>query len=447
MVTVPCPSCGEPNPRESSTCTACGTSLAEGATATPVSSAGPTSAATESTPVASDQDDEPGLEAPVEDGPEPPSAGVRPPDGQPDHTRAASESEELAKPVPETSAGFRPLAGISEELPLETIMALPRRSELGLPPGPSSAEVHEAELMRRMLAEDVAVDEPHAVGPGARPGAVPARPVRLLIYVALIAAIVAGLVWRPNWPGGDPEPRPGVRDLFESIELLPRNATVLLCFDYDPGTAGELEPLARAVINHLTRRDSRLLVVSTVATGILTGETLLDEVVLTRDMVYGEDYLVLGYLPGDDIGLRQLAGDLAAPFITDYYLQRPLAEFEIMESIPDVRRVSLAVDLAGDAESIRRWIGQVQGPYRVPMVAAVSAAAGPRAAPYYASGQLRGLASGLSGAAEYETLLARPGNGIATADAQTLAYLMVLGAIVLGNLAHLAAWVGAKRAP
>jgi len=57
--------------------------------------------------------------------------------------------------------------------------------------------------------------------------------------------------------------------------------------------------------------------------------------------------------------------------------------------------------------------------------------------PYYASGQLRGLVSGLPGAAEYEALLARPGKGTASVDAQIMAYLTIIALIVFSNLAYL----------
>jgi hypothetical protein len=61
---------------------------------------------------------------------------------------------------------------------------------------------------------------------------------------------------------------------------------------------------------------------------------------------------------------------------------------------------------------------------------------GPQNEPYYQSGQLAGLLSGLRCAAEYEVRSGHPGRAAAGMDAQSLGHVVIILAICLGNLAY-----------
>jgi hypothetical protein len=55
--------------------------------------------------------------------------------------------------------------------------------------------------------------------------------------------------------------------------------------------------------------------------------------------------------------------------------------------------------------------------------------------PYWPD-KIVGWATGAKGAAEYEILVRRPGEGAAAMDAQSLAHLAIVIFIVLGNLGY-----------
>jgi hypothetical protein len=57
--------------------------------------------------------------------------------------------------------------------------------------------------------------------------------------------------------------------------------------------------------------------------------------------------------------------------------------------------------------------------------------------PFYQSGQMKGILGGLKGAAEYETRIGRPGDGMAGMRSQKVAHYMIIAFIVLGNVAYL----------
>jgi hypothetical protein len=62
----------------------------------------------------------------------------------------------------------------------------------------------------------------------------------------------------------------------------------------------------------------------------------------------------------------------------------------------------------------------------------------PQFVPYLQSGQLKGMLKGIGGSAEYERLINKPGEAMAGMEGQSLAHLVVLAFILIGNLAHIA---------
>ena len=57
--------------------------------------------------------------------------------------------------------------------------------------------------------------------------------------------------------------------------------------------------------------------------------------------------------------------------------------------------------------------------------------------PFVQAGQVKGMLQGLRGAAEYELLSGSPGVASAGMDAQSLGHLLIIGFIVVGNVAYI----------
>jgi hypothetical protein len=56
--------------------------------------------------------------------------------------------------------------------------------------------------------------------------------------------------------------------------------------------------------------------------------------------------------------------------------------------------------------------------------------------PFVQAGQVKGLLQGLRGAAEYELLSGSAGIAAAGMDAQSLGHLLIIGSILVGNVAY-----------
>ena len=77
------------------------------------------------------------------------------------------------------------------------------------------------------------------------------------------------------------------------------------------------------------------------------------------------------------------------------------------------------------------WAG---GKYHERIIAGNTAIQAVLIYPYYQTGQLSGFLGGLKGAAEYERLIQRDGAGVRGMDAQSMAHVLIVVLIILGNI-------------
>lgn len=260
--------------------------------------------------------------------------------------------------------------------------------------------------------------------------------IQRLLYLALLMAVAVPFLFTGAWSGSTIPLNPSTARFYETVNALAPGAAVLLAFDYDPGTQAEMAPQARAVLLHLQQKGARLVAMSLLPQGPALAEEALRLAISKQEYRYGENYINLGYLAGEEAALAIAGEDMVAAFGVDYAERRPLSGQPILRDIRGAKDFALVVVFAGEERSARRWLEQIQGRYKVKMAAGVSAAAAPQLEPYLQSGQLKGLLTGLPGAAEYELLLNRPGSAVQMLDAQSLAHLVIVVAILLGNVAY-----------
>jgi hypothetical protein len=236
----------------------------------------------------------------------------------------------------------------------------------------------------------------------------------MIAIVLLIVILVPGIINfnffpLPDLPASSSADAPNaeVRAFYERVEALPDAAKVLVIFDYQPGYAGEMEQTAGPVIGHLMSKNARMAFVSTLPTGVLMSERMMDaqNKISTVQYKKGIEYADLGYLPGDAAGIQVFAenpnilgndyqdGDLWTAAAGLNQIANKLSNFDatvVLTDNPDTGRIW--IEQAGPALGIK------------PLLMVVSAQAAPMILPYYnhQSGQVKGLVSGLVGGALYE---------------------------------------------
>ncbi|MCD6554835.1 MAG: zinc ribbon domain-containing protein [Anaerolineae bacterium] len=350
----------------------------------------------------------------------------------------APSREEVIPEVMETS-GL--LAGIPGVLPAEPVIGVPHTLR---PPTPMTVP-GELALEAKLLGEVTAQERPPAVSiPKERGKRLMRQAGRLLLYLALIAAILIPYFFYTGLFEESVPPAPETEDFYRTIENLSPDSVVLVAFDYDPSLAAEMNLQAEALIHHLMKRGLKVMTISMYP----SGPALAEDILRGAASVYGYqpavDYINLGYLPNLPASLRAFAG--LNPMASYTYEGTPASETPLGQRINRLSDFGLIVELAAGQDTLRWWIEQVGSRYPgLPMVAGVSASLDPYVRPYYETPgrrQLKGLLVGLPGAAQYEGLTGRTGRALDNLESQGLAHLTIVAVIVVGNIVYLVSRLG-----
>jgi hypothetical protein len=237
---------------------------------------------------------------------------------------------------------------------------------------------------------------------------------RWLIAGFLILAIGFPLITGISITQASKVQPPEMLNAFTLVGSLPSNAPVLVVFDYEPALSGELEAAAAPLMDHLLLQGPRLAIISTSPTGPALAERFLHDassspLVAGHDYQAGQQYVDLGYLAGGPSGVRYFAisPSFAAPFTLNGQPAWQLPPLQGLQKLSDFDAIIVLTD---NADSGRVWIeqtGSVIGD--TPMLMVISAQAEPMILPYYNSGQIKGLVTGLAGGEAYGQTFVRPG--------------------------------------
>jgi hypothetical protein len=307
------------------------------------------------------------------------------------------------------------LAGMRGVLRAEPVVAQPRKSLVQVQKlAISKEQATQAQVLSDLLAEA------NQTRPTAkrRPAYWPIIE-RVLVVLALMLAVFTTLQFSPNL-----FPLPQTIDVKTSeaytlLDQAPPQKPVLVIFDYEPAQAGELEPGATAIIKHLLLRGITVVGASTQPVGAALGNNVLEQVAVDLSehysYTYGTHYLTLGYIPGGAVGIGQFAANPSGifpntPLGRDF--RRDLSTIEGVWHSPALSAIDptslnsfgVIVLVAASPETVRAWMEQAQPRTTTNIVAVISAGAEPLVRPYAEGNapQLKGLVTGLAGAAQYQ---------------------------------------------
>lgn len=263
------------------------------------------------------------------------------------------------------------------------------------------------------------------------------RIIFLFIFIAVAAPILFPITFKEK-------ATPIVKAVFDKIENLPEGSTVLLSFDFDPAMAPEVQPMANAISRHCLEKNHKVIFMSLWATGQSLLSQSLDQYILPHfpDKKNLVDYVSLGYKAGNEGVLNVIVSDFRMMFPTDVN-SVPLDSIPIFNNIKSAKDVDFIVSIGGGKPGPKEWILFVGDPGHVPMAAGVAAVVAPQLYPYYPS-QLVGILGGVKGAAEYESELMRvhprfaklDTPGLKTMGPQTLAHVVIMAFIIIGNIVY-----------
>jgi hypothetical protein len=263
---------------------------------------------------------------------------------------------------------------------------------------------------------------------------------RRYIFIFVALGVVIPLVWPL---GLAVTTSPPVENVYNEIESLKPGTPVLISVDYDPSTQPELSPMAIALMRHCIARKLPIIMTVLHPGGPGLAVDITDKVAAETGAVRNVDYTLLGYKVGSSAVILSLGQDFRVSYPRDYY-NTPLEDIPLMKKVKNYNDVGLVVTISGSTFP-DAWVAYAHERYGEKVAAGVTAVMAADYYPYLQTGQLVGLIGGLKGAAEYEKLINRPGNGLKGMDAQTIVHLFIVVMIILGNLAYILAQRAKRR--
>ena len=254
------------------------------------------------------------------------------------------------------------------------------------------------------------------------------RIVFLFVFVGLLAAMLAGARIGIN-------PTANVRKVYDAIDELKGKpgATVLISFDYGPGSKPELQPVAINAVRQCMTSGIRVVGMALWPDAVGLAQSAFDSIATQYGKTRGVDWTFLGYKTGFESLIINMGQDFRSAFSQDAY-GTSTAEMEVTRSISKLADFDYVLAVAaGGTIDHAVWIPYAVERYKVKLGGACTAVMAPDLFPYLQSGQLTGLIAGLAGAAEYETLLEAPGSAVDGMVPQSVVHLIIILFIIVGN--------------
>lgn len=262
---------------------------------------------------------------------------------------------------------------------------------------------------------------------------------RRIVFLLLVLAVALPIILPL---GLKTQSTPLTEQVYDLVNSLPAGVPVIISFDYDPSTITELQPMAEAVIEHAWRKGHKVIATAMWPQGPQVAEMAFNVVQArmeekdpnARKLMYGVDYVNLGYKPGGMVTIQGMGRSMEAIFPTDItglkYNKIPM--LSPVRTLKDIRYV---ISLSAGDPGLRDWIMTANGKFNIPVSGGTTAVSAPGFLPYVNDQkQLHGLMGGLKAAAEYELLLGYEGTASLGMNPQSVAHVLILALILFGNI-------------
>ena len=224
------------------------------------------------------------------------------------------------------------------------------------------------------------------------------------------------------------------KSVYDAIEALPKGSNILLSIEYSPSTKPENHPMTISIMRHLFRNDQKAYITCLWPDGQFMAQDALKQVAEGEfNKTYGEDYVLLGYRPGGEAVVKGIVSNIRKLFSVDAK-QTKVDDIPMMDGITNFKDFDFLFSASAGYPGTIEWVQYAADPTGVPMSSGVTSIQVNEVMPYVQSGQMVGVLAGMPGAAEYESLINQKGSATSGMDAQSVAHLVIVLFIVLGNI-------------
>tara|TARA_B110000438_G_scaffold277129_1_gene299481 strand:+ start:203 stop:1099 length:897 start_codon:yes stop_codon:yes gene_type:complete len=279
---------------------------------------------------------------------------------------------------------------------------------------------------------------------------------RRVIFLLIALSVLVPLI-KPEWVKLPIKIDNNTQIVYNSISSLHEGDKVLLSFEYGASTMPEVHPMAIALLKHLFSKGIKVYIVSLWPEGPIMAKLAIDEIISSElfNIQEGIDYVMFDYKVGGSIVIKNIADDFRGVYKQDYN-RISIDELKIMDGIYSVEDFDFVFDFSAGVPGNAEWVQYACDPKKVPLSSGCTSIMVTDAIPYVQSGQLKGILAGMPGAAEYEKMVydylidqmnsdnkyiikntaINQGKAFARMSAQSVAHLLMVIFIILGNLSY-----------
>lgn len=269
---------------------------------------------------------------------------------------------------------------------------------------------------------------------------------RRWIFLLMALSVAIPILFELKFPES---PTSQAQAVFDEIESLEPGSKVLMAWDYDPASEGELGPMATMFIKHCCEKKLKMYFVSLWPVGPQMVDEGIEKVIKAEfpDLEYGVDYVNLGFKSGYEGVIKVIVTDLRELYTTDVNGTN-IDQIPMCRDFKSVQDTDLIINVSAGYAGIKEWAQYAVTPYpdKIKLVGGVTGVNAPLMYPYIPQ-QIRGLLGAIKGAAEYEDLVVNAYVGdkpperytvaLKRMGPQLIAHILMMVLIVVGNIVYL----------
>ena len=277
---------------------------------------------------------------------------------------------------------------------------------------------------------------------------------RRYIFVLIALSVLIPLV-KSDWIKMPIKTTQNTQIVFDELSKLNRDDKILVSFEYGASTKPEIHPMAIALLNQMFSKGIKVYIISLWPEGVIMAKDVVTNVIDSEifQLVDGVDYVMFDYKVGGEIVIKNIASDFRGVYMQDIN-KKSISQIPMMKDIYSVEDFDFVFDLSAGVPGNAEWVQYACDPKNVPLSSGCTSIMVTDAIPYVESGQLKGILAGMPGAAEYENLVYNfmkndlenekivnfenilPGKAISRMSAQSLAHIVMVLFIIVGNVSY-----------
>ncbi len=150
----------------------------------------------------------------------------------------------------------------------------------------------------------------------------------------LIGIVVIVPLFKPI--GLPVRPTDSSQDTYNALEALPEGSKVLLSVEYGPSTKPEIHPMTIGVMRHLFRNNHKLYITCLWPDGLFMAREAITQVAEQEmEKIYGEDYVFLGFRPGNEAVIKGIVSNIRKMYTIDAN-NTLISEIPLMDGITNI---------------------------------------------------------------------------------------------------------------